>query len=68
MKNISLRNRPDQFQAPLPVGPCVHHYVIETPAGETSPGICRNCGAEKQFKNWLTDSYFEVDYAKKYGS
>ena len=29
----------------------VHHWIIETPDGDTSPGICQDCGATAEFKN-----------------
>ena len=30
-----------------------HHWHIEKPDGETSKGICQNCGAEREFKNTI---------------
>ena len=31
---------------------CIHHWVIEPADGSShSRGVCRNCGAEKQFRN-----------------
>jgi hypothetical protein len=35
-----------------------HHWLIEEANGEKSRGICKRCGAIKQFKNWLEDSDF----------
>ncbi len=38
------------------VTPCPggrHYWHIETPAGETSTGVCSRCGAVKEFKNSL---------------
>ncbi len=32
---------------------CRHHWVIESASGPTSPGRCRNCGAQKEFKNYI---------------
>lgn len=31
--------------------PCVHHWVIDSPAGETSLGVCKHCGSSREFKN-----------------
>ncbi|GAG39154.1 unnamed protein product [marine sediment metagenome] len=31
---------------------CRHHWLIESPHGPTSMGICRLCGAQKEFRNW----------------
>lgn len=30
---------------------CVHHWIIESPDGLTSTGVCKNCGAKKSFVN-----------------
>ena len=39
---------------PATNGPaCRHHWVIESASGPTSPGRCRNCGAQKEFKNYI---------------
>jgi len=35
-----------------------HRWRIEEPNGPTSKGVCKVCGAEKEFKNWLADSDF----------
>ena len=43
------------IQAPV----CAHRWVIESPNGETSHGICRVCGAEKEFPNSAEDYLWE---------
>ena len=30
---------------------CVHHWIIETPAGRTSGGVCKHCGETRDFLN-----------------
>lgn len=36
-----------------------HYWVIETPNGAWSQGVCKNCGAEKKFRNSTKDfTYF----------
>ena len=30
---------------------CQHRWVIETPHGATSRGLCRSCGSTKRFPN-----------------
>jgi hypothetical protein len=30
---------------------CAHHWQIETPAGKTSEGTCKRCGATRTFYN-----------------
>jgi hypothetical protein len=33
-----------------------HHWRIEEPHGPTSHGVCRHCGAERDFENgWVMD-------------
>src|SRR5690606_5923350 len=36
---------------PVAKGSCVHHWMIETPNGRESKGICKRCGASKEFSN-----------------
>lgn len=31
------------------VGECVHHWILESPRGELTPGRCKKCGKEKEF-------------------
>jgi hypothetical protein len=38
---------------------CSHRWVIETPNGEFSRGVCRLCGAEKEFPNSAEDYLWE---------
>jgi hypothetical protein len=30
---------------------CIHHWVIEMPAGATSRGRCKRCGRVRRFRN-----------------
>ncbi len=32
---------------------CKHHWVIDAPSGPLSRGVCRICGVEKMFKNYI---------------
>ena len=32
--------------------PCPHHWLIESPDGETSEGVCKLCGATRRFANY----------------
>lgn len=34
---------------------CTHRWRIEPPAGPTSRGVCRLCGAEREFRNSFPD-------------
>jgi hypothetical protein len=38
---------------------CRHHWVIESPSGATSTGICKHCGSVKEFNNYLPFSSWE---------
>ena len=31
---------------------CKHHWRIASPCGETSTGVCQNCGASREFQNY----------------
>lgn len=37
---------------PIPSGlKCIHHWVIESPAGPQSLGVCKVCNVNKLFSN-----------------
>jgi len=40
---------------------CVHYWVIEPPNGPISKGVCKNCGTEKAFPNWINAQPFKTD-------
>jgi len=40
---------------------CPHHWLIEPPAGRTSIGTCRLCGATQMFSNILEYLYNNVN-------
>ena len=42
---------------------CSHHWVIESPNGPTSWGVCKYCGARKEFNNHLPFSSWDEDRA-----
>ena len=35
---------------------CCHHWVIDSPNGQFSKGVCKNCHEEKLFRNSLRDT------------
>jgi hypothetical protein len=49
---------------------CRHHWLIETPHGATSMGMCKLCGAQKEFRNsaydrlWEDESLSELSYRR----
>ena len=40
---------------------CQHHWVIDSPAGPVSKGVCRLCGEEREFQNYLETSSWGND-------
>jgi hypothetical protein len=40
---------------------CQHHWLIERPSGPTSKGVCRICGEERQFQNYIESSSWGYD-------
>jgi hypothetical protein len=48
--------------AGAPVAPsCAHHWIIDTPNGAMSRGVCKVCGLEKEFPNSAEDFLWERD-------
>ena len=44
------------IERPLVETTCSHHWLIEPAIGPTSRGVCKLCGAEKEFSNIIDDS------------
>ena len=44
-------------------GSCVHYWIIDEPEGPISQGVCRICGAQREFSN-----VFDPDSRKPPGS
>lgn len=42
-------------------GKCCHYWIIEAPEGPTSKGVCKFCGAEKEFDSFGPDSLSRWD-------
>lgn len=40
---------------------CRHHWVIESPNGEMSAGVCKRCGATKAFRNSYEDWVWDAE-------
>ena len=41
--------------------PCQHHWLIEAPSGPFSKGVCRVCGEERQFQNYVEGHSWSSD-------
>ena len=35
---------------------CMHHWMIESPNGPTSRGVCKVCGVSSEFRNSMPGS------------
>lgn len=44
---------------------CVHFWVIETPNGPTSEGLCKLCGKAQQFRNSISGSMWNKGIARR---
>ena len=69
-RGIATRDRhsqaPVEQERPQIIGgdpECVHHWVIDSPAGSVSMGLCRVCGARRAFSNYVSDFIYEGDSA-----
>ena len=40
---------------------CQHQWLIDSPAGKYSKGVCRACGEERQFQNYIEGSSWGYD-------
>ena len=38
---------------------CRHHWLIESPQGATSWGMCKLCGSRREFSNSSPDAFWE---------
>jgi len=47
---------------------CAHHWVIDGAGGPTSKGMCRLCGAERDFKNYLEGARWDNDATQDSGA
>jgi hypothetical protein len=46
-------------EEPVVRGKCCHYWIIESANGPTSMGMCKLCGAEREFQNFLPYSVWE---------
>lgn len=42
-------------------GGCIHYWLIESPNGPTSRGVCKLCGTESDFRNSVQVSIWESE-------
>jgi hypothetical protein len=46
---------------------CVHHWIIDSPAGASSMGVCKVCGERREFQNYSGDFIWEGGSTESYG-
>ena len=44
-------------EEPISEGKCCHYWIIEPPQGPTSRGVCKFCGAVKEFDSYGPESW-----------
>ncbi len=54
-------------QEPEAEGTCRHYWIIESPHGPTSEGVCKFCGAVKEFYNSPPDFWFGKRHEFSFG-
>jgi hypothetical protein len=50
-----VQKRARVYEEPATKQVCHHYWIIESPAGPASKGVCKFCGARKEFMNYLAD-------------
>jgi hypothetical protein len=45
-----------------PVTDCVHHWIIDAPAGAQSGGMCKSCGEARLFRNAMQNDVWRPGY------
>lgn len=61
-KTITRKEESTPETVPIPEIPpageatCVHHWIIEPPTQRISKGVCKLCGAVKEFENWAFEA------------
>lgn len=43
---------------------CAHYWIIESPQGPISKGVCKYCGAVSEFSNYVTYPSWEGNVTK----
>lgn len=40
---------------------CPHYWAVESPKGPISVGVCKKCGEQKEFRNYLEGTSWDRD-------
>lgn len=51
MQNEQIEKGQTVIEENQALSECSHHWVIESPNGPTSQGVCKLCGEHSEFKN-----------------
>lgn len=51
MTNQELGNSPNEIKELIPLPVCTHHWIIDSPIGPISKGVCKICGEQREFCN-----------------
>ena len=51
MRDVLVKDRPGEHVA----DECSHYWIIEVASGPTSEGVCKFCGAKKEFLNSMPE-------------
>lgn len=65
--NVVTKDRAGMKPEAARADTCVHYWVIDPPDGPVSEGICKICGAEKEFKNYMFYSSWDSRIASLSG-
>jgi len=58
----------DAPEEPVTRDKCRHYWIIESPKGPTSRGVCKLCGAEREFRNSFPYSIGEGNVSFLFGT
>ena len=50
---------------------CVHYWIIDSPEGPSSKGVCQYCGATSEFKNYVVGRSWldqKITHSKRFAS
>lgn len=71
MRRQQVLTRPREAQpaaASAPVSGCHHRWIVETPRGPASKGVCAVCHVERLFPNYIEDPYPHTDWIREVSS
>lgn len=61
---VKALTKPENEVSAVPeIARCVHHWIIAPPEGPTSTGVCKKCGAVKEFENHIGFSNWDNETA-----